>query len=49
MQGPKARDIVQKLTSLDLSTIKYYWFANGEVAGARATLSRTGYTGEDGF
>ena len=49
VQGPKARDIVQKLTSVDLSSIKYYWFATGEVAGVRATLSRTGYTGEDGF
>src|SRR5207247_7297147 len=27
----------------------YYWFANGEVAGVRCTISRTGYTGEDGF
>jgi aminomethyltransferase len=34
---------------VDLSAIKYYWFATGEVAGVRATLSRTGYTGEDGF
>ena len=29
--------------------MKYYWFAHGEVAGVRATVSRTGYTGEDGF
>jgi len=29
--------------------MKYYWFANGEVANIRATISRTGYTGEDGF
>src|SRR5262249_12020730 len=29
--------------------IRYYWFAHGEVAGVRATISRTGYTGEDGF
>jgi len=49
VQGPQARGIVQKLTSVDLSAIKYYWFTHGEVAGARATLSRTGYTGEDGF
>ncbi len=49
VQGPKAREIVQKVANLDLSTIKYYWFAHGEVAGARATVSRTGYTGEDGF
>ncbi len=49
VQGPRAAKIVQQLTSLDLSAIKYYWFAHGEVAGARATLSRTGYTGEDGY
>ena len=29
--------------------MKYYWFAHGEVASVRATISRTGYTGEDGF
>jgi len=49
VQGPKAVEIVQSLTSIDLSAVKYYWFATGEVAGVRATLSRTGYTGEDGF
>jgi aminomethyltransferase len=49
VQGPKARGIVQKLTAVDLSTIKYYWFAHGEIAGIRGTVSRTGYTGEDGF
>jgi aminomethyltransferase len=49
VQGPSAVGIVQSLTSLDLASIRYYWFASGEVAGVRATLSRTGYTGEDGF
>ncbi len=49
VQGPAAVGIVQSLTSVDLPAIKYYWFASGEVAGVRATLSRTGYTGEDGF
>jgi aminomethyltransferase len=34
---------------VDLSAIKYYWFTTGEVAGVRCTISRTGYTGEDGF
>lgn len=48
VQGPLARQIVQPLSSVDLATVKYYWFAHGEVAGVRATLSRTGYTGEDG-
>jgi aminomethyltransferase len=49
VQGPCAGAIVQTLTSVDLGTIKNSWFAHGEVAGARATISRTGYTGEDGF
>jgi aminomethyltransferase len=49
VQGPLARDVVQTLTAIDLSIIKYYWFTHGEVAGVRATVSRTGYTGEDGF
>ena len=49
VQGPAAVDIVQQLTSVDLASIKYYWFAHGEVAGVRTTISRTGYTGEDGF
>ena len=49
VQGPKARGVLQTLTGLDLGAIKYYWFAHGEVAGVRSTISRTGYTGEDGF
>ncbi len=49
VQGPMARATVQPLTSLDLAAMKYYWFATGEVAGVLATVSRTGYTGEDGF
>jgi len=49
VQGPAAVGIVQQLTSVDLASIKYYWFAHGEVAGVRSTISRTGYTGEDGF
>src|SRR5690606_40195709 len=49
VQGPKAQDTLQTLTGVDLSAIKYYWFTTGEVAGVRATISRTGYTGEDGF
>ncbi len=49
VQGPKAIQILQKLTPRDLSTIKYYWFAPGKVLGHDAVLSRTGYTGEDGF
>jgi aminomethyltransferase len=40
---------LQPLTSTDLTQIKYYHFAEGEVGGNRCTISRTGYTGEDGF
>ncbi len=49
VQGPRALDIVQSLTDVDLAAIRHYRFATGEVAGIRATISRTGYTGEDGF
>jgi len=49
VQGPKALEILQKLTPLDLSSVKYYWFAQGAVLGQNAAVSRTGYTGEDGF
>ncbi len=49
IQGPKARAAVQKLTSVDLAAIKYYWFADGEVLGVPARVAHTGYTGEDGF
>ncbi len=49
IQGPEARKILQTLTAVDLASMKYYWFSHGEVASVRATISRTGYTGEDGF
>jgi aminomethyltransferase len=49
LQGPAALTVLQSLTAVDLASIKYYWFAHGEVASVRATISRTGYTGEDGF
>jgi aminomethyltransferase len=49
LQGPLAREILQPLTGADLAALKYYWFTTGEVAGVLATVSRTGYTGEDGF
>ena len=49
VQGPEALGIVQTLTDVELGHMKYYWFAHGEVASVRATISRTGYTGEDGF
>jgi aminomethyltransferase len=49
IQGPASRDVLQPLTAVELSDLRYYWFAHGEVAAARATISRTGYSGEDGF
>ncbi len=49
IQGPRALEILQPLTNLQLSEIKYYHFAEGTVAGVEAIVSRTGYTGEDGF
>jgi aminomethyltransferase len=49
LQGPIAQRVLQPLTPVDLSTIGYYHFAEGEVAGMRMIISRTGYTGEDGF
>jgi aminomethyltransferase len=49
VQGPKAAEILQALTATDLRTIKYYHFAEGAVGDIPATISRTGYTGEDGF
>jgi len=49
VQGPAAAGVVQPLTGVDLSSLAYYSFAHGEVANVRGTISRTGYTGEDGF
>jgi aminomethyltransferase len=49
VQGPVAREVLQTLTSVQLDQINYYWFTTGEVAATRVTISRTGYTGEDGF
>ncbi len=49
LQGPKAAELLQPLTGVELDTLGYYRFATGEVANVRATISRTGYTGEDGF
>lgn len=49
IQGPAALGVLQKLARVDLASIRYYWFADGEVAGIAARIARTGYTGEDGF
>jgi glycine cleavage system T protein (aminomethyltransferase) len=49
VQGPAAAAIVQSLTGAKLDLIKYYHFAEGTVGGVQCLISRTGYTGEDGF
>ncbi len=50
IQGPRAVDLLRKLTDLELNGIKNYWFTHGTVCGLKNTLiARTGYTGEDGF
>jgi aminomethyltransferase len=49
LQGPEAARILAPLTDVDLAAIKYYHFSEGNVAGMPMIVSRTGYTGEDGF
>ena len=50
VQGPQAVDLLQKLTDVDLSGVKFYWLARGTVCGLKDILiTRTGYTAEDGF
>src|SRR5262249_45820644 len=49
LQGPEALAILQPLTRTQLSEIKYYHFRAGQVDGVDSIISRTGYTGEDGF
>ncbi len=49
LQGPDALGILQQLTSTPLEEIKYYHFREGDVDGIPSIISRTGYTGEDGF
>ena len=50
IQGPKAIDVLQRLTSIDLSTIPFYAFTTGEFAGCpNVIISNTGYTGAGGF
>ncbi len=57
IQGPKAVDLMQKLTDVDLSTVKFYWFTRGTITLLRTVkrnlenipIARTGYTAEDGF
>src|SRR5579884_1004262 len=49
VQGPRASEFVQRLSPADISSIAYYHFIDGEVAGVPCVISRTGYTGEDGL
>ena len=50
IQGPRAVDVLRKLTDVNLDGVKNYWFTHGTLCGLKDTLiARTGYTGEDGF
>jgi aminomethyltransferase len=49
LQGPEAADLLQNLTGANLPDLRPFRFVEGEVAGAKTLVSRTGYTGEDGF
>jgi aminomethyltransferase len=49
LQGPRSESILQALTPIDLTQLKFYGFAEGEVNGREVLVARTGYTGEDGF
>jgi len=49
LQGPRTAEIIQSLTETDLEEIGYYKFREGSVAGVHGIISRTGYSGEDGF
>jgi aminomethyltransferase len=49
LQGPRSEEILQKLTQADLKTLRFYHFCESNVAGFKTIISRSGYTGEDGF
>jgi aminomethyltransferase len=49
LQGPRSEEILQKLTEANLKTLRFYHFCEAPVAGFPAIISRSGYTGEDGF
>ncbi len=49
VQGPKAEELVGRLTEADVKSVERYWFTTGQTAGKDAIIARTGYTGEDGF
>jgi aminomethyltransferase len=49
LQGPRAAEIVSKVSSVNIPGLKYYWFCHTRLCGVEGLLARTGYTGEDGF
>lgn len=49
LQGPRSEEILQPLTPADVKTLRFYWWIPSQVAGIPAIVSRSGYTGEDGF
>ncbi|MCA8942214.1 MAG: glycine cleavage system aminomethyltransferase GcvT [Planctomycetes bacterium] len=49
LQGPNSVEVMKQITDVDVDGMKYYGWDRGEVCGVRAAISRTGYTGEDGF
>jgi aminomethyltransferase len=49
LQGPRSQEILQPLTDATLASMKYYTFSQSKVSGVPCIVSRTGYTGEDGF
>jgi aminomethyltransferase len=49
LQGPAAEAILRPLVDVDLASMGFYWFAEGQVDGVAGVISRTGYTGEAGF
>jgi aminomethyltransferase len=49
LQGPRSEEILQRLTEANLKTLRFYHFCESQVASIPAIISRSGYTGEDGF
>ena len=49
LQGPEAQRVLQPMTELDFAQLKYYRFAPATIDGTKGMISRSGYTGEDGF
>jgi len=49
LQGPRAEEILQPLVDVELEGVEFYRFVHAKVSGVRGIVSRTGYTGEDGF